>query len=94
MSQRLDQDLSQAPTPALSLRRLPSESPIICLQHDSAATVLKASEQLRQMGLWVAPVRPPTVPTSRLRITLMATHQSEHIDRLLQGLSRLTHLNQ
>jgi 8-amino-7-oxononanoate synthase len=27
-------------------------------------------------------IRPPTVPTSRIRLTLMATHTHDHIDRL------------
>ncbi|PSN12218.1 8-amino-7-oxononanoate synthase [filamentous cyanobacterium CCT1] len=71
------------------IRRLPSESPIICLEMPSAAAAVAASEQLQQMGLWVAAVRPPTVPTSRLRITLMATHQQTHLDQLLVGLQGL-----
>ncbi|MGG6237719.1 8-amino-7-oxononanoate synthase [Nodosilinea sp. AN01ver1] len=85
---QLDAILTQAET-SHPIRRLPSESPIICLEVSSAATVVAASEQLQSMGLWVAAVRPPTVPTSRLRITLMATHQQTHLDQLLAGLQRV-----
>lgn len=53
-----------------------------------AARTMAASRALLERGLWVAGIRPPTVPagTSRLRITLCATHEPEHIDRLLDAL--------
>ncbi|TVQ05625.1 MAG: 8-amino-7-oxononanoate synthase [Leptolyngbya sp. DLM2.Bin27] len=85
--QQIDQTLTAAASPPL--QRLPSASPIICLQSPTAAAVIKASRQLQQAGLWVAAVRPPTVPTSRLRITLMANHQIDQIDRLVAGLQLL-----
>lgn len=68
------------------VRRIPSQSPIICLELASAAAVLAAAEGLRQRGVWVAAVRPPTVPTSRLRITVMATHQREQLEALVGAL--------
>jgi 8-amino-7-oxononanoate synthase len=71
------------------IQRLPSDSPILCLQFPSAETVMAAGNRLRQQGLWVAAVRPPTVPTSRLRITIMATHQRQHLDRLVEALADL-----
>ncbi len=72
-----------------NIQRLPSESPIICLRFPSAEAVLEASQKLQHRGLWVAAVRPPTVPTSRLRITVMATHQPKHLDRLVDALGEL-----
>jgi len=46
------------------------------------------AEELMQQGIYVAAIRPPTVPenTARLRITLSANHQKNEIDRLLDGL--------
>ena len=49
---------------------------------------MKFSEYLLSRGVFAQGIRPPTVPlgTSRLRITVMATHTGEHIDRALSSL--------
>jgi 8-amino-7-oxononanoate synthase len=49
---------------------------------------LGASAFLRERGLLVKPIRPPTVPegTSRLRFALSAAHTEAHVDRALQAL--------
>jgi 8-amino-7-oxononanoate synthase len=70
--------------PALCL--LPSNSPILGLTVDSPATVLRLGEVLLQAGLLVSAVRPPTVPTSRLRITVMATHEHSQLEQLAIGI--------
>ncbi|MBD1875416.1 8-amino-7-oxononanoate synthase [Nodosilinea sp. FACHB-131] len=87
--QRIDQILTEPAAVSLRLRRLPSASPIICLEGSSAGDILKASQYLQSAGLWVAAVRPPTVPTSRLRITVMATHKPDHLHQLITGLQTL-----
>ncbi|MGB5975759.1 MAG: aminotransferase class I/II-fold pyridoxal phosphate-dependent enzyme, partial [Nodosilinea sp.] len=87
--QQLDLLLAKTKATAPTLRRLCSESPIICLEGLSSEAVMAASKRLHQGGLWVAAVRPPTVPTSRLRITLMATHNLAHLDELLLGLQEI-----
>ena len=53
---------------------------------------LKFSRQLFDKGIMVSAIRPPTVPegTSRLRITLSASHTHSHIDQLLQSIDSLT----
>ena len=51
--------------------------------------VMRVGAALRERGLLVGTIRPPTVPTgtARLRITLCATHTDEDVDALLQGLA-------
>jgi 8-amino-7-oxononanoate synthase len=34
-------------------------------------------------------VRPPTVPTSRLRLTIMATHERSQLDQLIAALEEI-----
>lgn len=67
---------------------LPSQSPIqpLVIGEDQAA--LNISEKLRQKGIWVSAIRPPTVPpkTARLRMTITADHRFEMIDQLVEAL--------
>ena len=65
-----------------------SATPIQPLIAGSAARALSWSEMLRQQGILVTPIRPPTVPegTARLRITLSALHTDEQLTRLLDAL--------
>ncbi|QLE54892.1 8-amino-7-oxononanoate synthase [Nostoc sp. TCL26-01] len=69
-----------------NLKLLPSESPILCFQLPSAAEALQISQGLQAAGIFAPAIRPPTVPTSRMRISLMATHQAIHIERLVEGM--------
>ena len=82
----LRQRLDQLP----NLHPLPSESPIVCIQVKDAATVLALGQHLKQQGIFAAAVRPPTVPTSRLRMTVMATHTQEDIERLVGAIASFT----
>ena len=68
---------------------LPSSSPILCFQLPTAADALKAGKQLKAAGIFAPAIRPPTVPTSRIRISLMATHQPAHIHKLVEILAQL-----
>lgn len=68
---------------------LPSESPILCFQLPSAADALKTGNQLKAAGIFAPAIRPPTVPTSRIRISLMATHESAHIHKLVEILTQV-----
>jgi 8-amino-7-oxononanoate synthase len=49
---------------------------------------LALAKRLREQGMWVTAIRPPTVPTgtARLRLTLTAAHEAQDIDRLLEAL--------
>lgn len=64
--------------------------PLLMLDPDPHA-VMQLSETLLRRGLFVQGIRPPTVPrgTSRLRITLMATHTEGHVAELLGALSQV-----
>ena len=52
-------------------------------------TTLLVADKLKQLGLWVGAIRPPTVPkgSARLRMTITAMHTRDDIDRLVDGLS-------
>jgi 8-amino-7-oxononanoate synthase len=52
---------------------------------------LSLSEGLRKRGIWVAAIRPPTVPqgTARLRITLSAAHTEADVEELIGALHEL-----
>ncbi|MDX8385099.1 MAG: 8-amino-7-oxononanoate synthase [Gallionella sp.] len=52
---------------------------------------LALSDGLREQGIWVAAIRPPTVPqgTARLRITLSAAHTAADVEQLIGALHEL-----
>lgn len=56
----------------------------------SSAQAVALSRQLEAQGIWVAAIRPPTVPpnTARLRVTLSAAHTATDVERLLAALAR------
>ena len=62
-----------------------SQSQILPLIVGDADACMKFSEYLFSRGVFAQGIRPPTVPpaTSRLRITLMAVHTPEQIERAL-----------
>jgi 8-amino-7-oxononanoate synthase len=72
------------------IKMLPSDSAIICWELPSAETALKRSELLRDQGIFAPAIRPPTVPTSRIRFTITASHRSTDIERLATTLESLS----
>jgi len=68
-----------------------SSTPIQPIVLGSAARALAASDALWQRGIWVAAIRPPTVPegSARLRVTFSAAHRDGDVDRLVETLTTI-----
>jgi 8-amino-7-oxononanoate synthase len=75
----------------LGLKLMDSNTPIQPLLVGEAEDALALSSKLKDRGLLVAAIRPPTVPagSARLRITLTATHTGQQVDRLLSALGEM-----
>ncbi|HDN69129.1 MAG TPA: 8-amino-7-oxononanoate synthase, partial [Gammaproteobacteria bacterium] len=65
-----------------------SETAIQPLMVEAADRALNLSERLREQGILISAIRPPTVAagSSRLRITFSAAHSEAQVDRLLAAL--------
>jgi 7-keto-8-aminopelargonate synthetase-like enzyme len=52
---------------------------------------MQLSAKLLELGVFVQGIRPPTVPagTARLRLTPMATHKPEHIERVISAFASI-----
>ena len=74
---------------SLSLKVIPSESPIIPILIGDAKKAVDVSKFLYKKGILIPAIRPPTVParSSRLRMTVMSTHTKKDLERLLEVLS-------
>ena len=72
----------------LSWRMTDSQSAIQPLIVGENGRALRLAQQLRERGMWVTAIRPPTVPagTARLRLTLTTAHCVQDIDDLLEAL--------
>lgn len=72
----------------LNLKTLDSKTAIQPILLGDSETALQATELLRQHGLWITAIRPPTVPegTARLRITISCEHHQNDIDQLITVL--------
>jgi 8-amino-7-oxononanoate synthase len=70
---------------------MPSATAIQPLLVGENQAALDLSAALRERGIWVAAIRPPTVPegTARLRITLSAAHGVADVTRLIEALHEL-----
>ncbi|TGD73174.1 8-amino-7-oxononanoate synthase [Mangrovimicrobium sediminis] len=73
----------------LDLPVMPSTSAIQPLLVGEADAAMALSQRLRERGLLIGAIRPPTVPrgTCRLRITLTAAHDRAQVDRLLETVA-------
>jgi 8-amino-7-oxononanoate synthase len=76
----------------MGLELMPSDTAIQPVLLGSAEAALSATSKLRERGILVPAIRPPTVPagTARLRITFSADHTEAHVERLLEALGDLS----
>jgi 8-amino-7-oxononanoate synthase len=81
----------QADCADLPWRLPPSQTAIQPLIVGDNEKALALSQALWRRGLWVAAIRPPTVPagTARLRISLSAAHRHEDVAALTSALRAL-----
>ena len=72
----------------LGLRLMDSFTPIQPILIGDSATAMRLSQMLRERGLMVTAIRPPTVPagSARLRVTLTAAHSAAQVQLLLNAL--------
>jgi 8-amino-7-oxononanoate synthase len=84
VSKFVRQQLSQ-----IGFQVLPGETPIIAVILGDSSTALKFSRHLEDLGIFAPAIRPPTVPkgSSRIRLTLMATHSNEDIEQMIHGFA-------
>jgi 8-amino-7-oxononanoate synthase len=68
-----------------------SETPVIPLLVGDAALTMRMGEMLFEKGFFMHGIRPPAVPqgSSRLRITIMATHTEEQLEQALKALAQV-----
>lgn len=70
---------------------VPGETtPILPVMVGEPGRAVALSEALEEEGVLAPAIRPPTVPsgTSRLRVTAMATHTDEDLDRVLEAFRK------
>ncbi|MDD1503770.1 8-amino-7-oxononanoate synthase [Lysinibacillus sp. CNPSo 3705] len=67
------------------------ETPIISLLIGDAHEAMRFSEKLMDEGVFIPAIRPPTVPkgSSRLRITVMATHTMEQLNVVINKIKEI-----
>lgn len=73
----------------------PGDSQILPVMIGDNDRTMRLSAGLLEQGVFVQGIRPPTVSrgTARLRLTPMATHRQEHIDRVIDAFASLARDN-
>lgn len=65
------------------------DTPIIAVSVGDIAETLNFSSKLREQHIYAPAIRPPTVKTPRIRVTVSAAHSDEDIDALINAFSSL-----
>lgn len=73
----------------IGLELMDSFTPIQPILIGDAGRAMRLSQMLRERGLMVTAIRPPTVPagSARLRVTLSAAHTEAQVQQLLSALA-------
>ncbi|MGG5290476.1 8-amino-7-oxononanoate synthase [Pseudomonas shirazensis] len=73
----------------IGLQLMDSQTPIQPILIGDSGRALRLSQMLRERGLLVTAIRPPTVPagSARLRVTLSAAHTEAQVQLLLNALA-------
>ena len=76
---------------AMGFDTLNSVTPIIPIMVKESPLALSFSQKLLEQGIFVQAIRPPTVPanTARLRVTVMATHTPDDLERFLNAVRQV-----
>ncbi|PKM25542.1 MAG: 8-amino-7-oxononanoate synthase [Gammaproteobacteria bacterium HGW-Gammaproteobacteria-13] len=74
---------------AIGLELMDSATPIQPILIGDSGRAMQLSQMLRERGLLVTAIRPPTVPagSARLRVTLSAAHSLTQLELLLEALA-------
>ncbi|AKX55534.1 8-amino-7-oxononanoate synthase [Thiopseudomonas alkaliphila] len=78
---------------AANIPLMNSHTPIQPIVVGDSAQAMQLSAKLREQGIIVGAIRPPTVPagSARLRITLTAAHTTEQVQRVTDALIKAWH---
>ena len=76
---------------AMGFKLTDTKSPILPIILKDPELAVQMSHRLKEEGVWIPAIRPPTVPkdSSRLRITVTAEHSFEHIETALRALRKV-----
>ncbi|MBV5261781.1 8-amino-7-oxononanoate synthase [Synechococcus moorigangaii CMS01] len=81
--QQLWDNIRQLKTALGNYELVPSESAILCFGLPNPPQALAMGDRLLAAGFFAPAIRPPTVPTSRIRVSVMATHSAAQIQGLI-----------
>ncbi|MGB9891233.1 8-amino-7-oxononanoate synthase [Thermodesulfovibrio yellowstonii] len=73
----------------LELKTTKTQTPIIPILFENIEQAIKASRILYDSGIYAPVIRPPTVKTPRIRITITAGHSDNDIEKLSGALTLL-----